>query len=58
MSQINFEVSDEGIIYLSQESMCNENGYDSISFPIEQAEIVIKWIQSAIEENNKNTEIK
>lgn len=54
MSQIDFEVTDDGVICLSQESMCNENGYDSIMFPIEQASIIIKWIQGAIDERNDN----
>lgn len=54
MSQIDFEVTDDGVVFLSQESMCNENGYDSVMFPIEQASIIIKWIQDAIDERNDN----
>lgn len=54
MSQIDFEVIDDGIICLSQESMFNENGYDSVMFPIEQASIIIKWIQDAIDERNNS----
>ena len=54
MSQIDFEVIDDGIICLSQESMFNENGYDSVTFPIEQASIIIKWIQDAIDERNNS----
>jgi len=50
MSQVDFEVDEEGTIFLTQESMCNENGYDSISFTKEQAPIIIKWIQDAINE--------
>jgi len=50
MNQVDFEVQDNGSIILKQESAFNENGYDCVYFTKEQAPIIVKWIQDAINE--------